>query len=554
MKYFTLLSFIILFLSCKDQVGEIKQGNNLYYDQAFEYRDKNMDDSSFFYFNKAKDLFLQKKDTLGAGKCLVNMGLLSLNRGDYFGAQEISLAALSYFNLADKEQYVYISSNYNNLGMASQNLQDYKSAIRFSDQAIAFSVDSLNIRVNLNNKANSYRHLKDYHTALSIYNLVLGDVVKNKKEYARALTNISLTKWQQNPKFNPAPDYLKALHLREQQNDLWGQNSSYSHLAEYYVVNHTDSALLYAIKMYQVAKKINSPDDRLEALRKLVKLSPPKETKKYFKVYEQLDDSLKTARNSAKNQFALIRYETEKHKADFLSAQAENVRKRNNIIMQYFALGILVLLLFGAYFWYRKRKIIHQQEKELEVKNTELKYVKKIHDKVANRVYQVMSEVENSPLYDRDDLLDKLEILYNISRDISYEVKVLNAETDYAAQLSEMLQSYSSSTTKVLLVGNDEDLWKDINHISKEELFVIMQELMTNMDKYSKAATVVIKFQRNDSCINISYSDDGVGMQGAHPKNGLTNTGNRMNSIGGTITFDHTQQTGLGIMLSLPIS
>jgi hypothetical protein len=54
-----------------------------------------------------------------------------------------------------------------------------------------------------------------------------------------------------------------------------------------------------------------------------------------------------------------------------------------------------------GYFWYRRRKKRLQQEKELEVKNTELKYSKKVHDKVANKVYHVMSEVENIPVIDK---------------------------------------------------------------------------------------------------------------------------------------------------------
>lgn len=515
-----------------------------------------MADSAFFYFIKAKDLFLQQKDSLGAGKCLVNMGIFLTDKGDYFGAQEISLSALGYLNQKKENEYVYICSNFNNLGIATHNLGDYKDALKFHDSAIKFSRDSSLTRVYLNNKARTYQAFHEYKAALNIYDQVLKgiDKHKNRKEYAMALTNISFTKWLLDPGYNAIPDCLKALHIRVEEKDLRGQNSSYSHLSDLYVKLLPDSALIYAKKMYLVSREINSSDDQLMALQKLIKLSPPKETKQYFDIYQNLNDSVQMIRRKAKNQFAVIRYETEKHKADFLRARAENIQKQNNILRQNFALGILMLILIAGVFWYRKRKKTLQQEKELEVKNTELKYVKKIHDRVANKVYQVMSEVDNTPDIDRDILLDKLEVLYNISRDISYESKEAFKEDSYAVQLSNMLKSYSSEIIEILIVGNEEELWKSINDTSKAELFYIMQELMTNMKKHSNAETVIIKFRRNESDINISYSDNGVGMKGASKNNGLTNTENRIKSIGGTITFDYTLEKGLEIYLTCPFS
>lgn len=515
-----------------------------------------MADSAFFYFIKARDLFLQRKDSLGAGKCLVNVGIFLTDKGDYFGAQEISLSALGYLNQKKEDEYVYICSNFNNLGLATYNLGDYKDALKFYDSAIKFSANSSDTRVYLNNKARTYQAFHAYKAAVKIYEQVLKgtDGHKNKREYARALTNISFAKWLLDPSYNAIPDCLKALHIREEEKDLWGQNSSYSHLSDLYAKTLTDSALIYAKKMYQVSRKINSSDDRLMALQKLIKLSHPKETKQYFDIYQNLSDSVQTIRRKAKNQFAVIRYETEKHKADFLRARAENIQKQNNILRQNFALGILTLLLIAGGFWYKKRKRVLQQEKELEVKNTELKYVKKIHDRVANKVYQVMSEVENTAEMDRDILLDKLEVLYNISRDISYENKEISGEESYVEQLSEMLKSYASEIIEVLIVGNEEELWESINDNSKAELLYIMQELMTNMRRHSGAETVIIKFRRNESDLSISYSDNGIGMKDASKNNGLTNTENRIKSIGGTITFDYTLEKGLEIHLVCPFS
>ena len=554
MKYPSLLLFIIIFLlSCKDQLKEEKKANNSYYDRAFEYLGKGVSDSAYIYFSKAKDLFLLQKDSLGAGKCLVNMGIISTDKGDYFGGQEASLDAMSYLNQKRQDQYPFLLSNFNNLGIATQSMGELQEALKFYDLAITVSADSLNTRIAQNNKATIYNALKDYNAAIKIYTRILNGATKNKKEYARALNNLSLNKWLLQPSYNPVPDFLTALRIREEENDLLGQNSSYNHLAEYYSNQNADSALFYAHKNYRLATLLRSADDQANALQKLVSFSPERESKIYFERFRNLTDSLKTARGKAKNQFALIRYETEKHKADFLRAQAENAVKRNSILIRNFILGILTSILILSFLYYRKRRKILHQEKELEVKNTELKYVKKIHDRVANKVYHVMSEVENSPEVDRDNLLDKLELLYNISRDISYESEDVWQGGNFGEQLSEMLQSYSSELTEVLIVGNEKEIWTDINASSKTELFILMQELMTNMKKHSKAESVVIKFSRTD-CINILYTDDGIGIKDSIKKNGLTNTENRIKIIGGTITFDNIHKRGLTIGLSFPFS
>ena len=555
MKYLPLLLFVIVFvLSCSERGGEHKKAENIYYDKAFDYREEGKADSAFVYFNKAREQFLLDKDSLGVGKCLVNMGLLATNKGDYFSGQEFSLNASSYFDHNNKDQYVYLFSNYNNLAIATEALGDNLNAGRFYDAAVRTAVDSVNKLVALNNKATSYRAIKNYPAAIKIYNKILKGTVQNRKEYARTLTNLTYTRWLQDSSYNALPNYRLALRIRQQEKDLWGLNSSYAHLAEFYTRNATDSAFLYAGKNYQVAREIESPDDQLTALQQLIRLAPLAETKKYFVAYQKLDDSLKKARGHSKNQFAIIRYETEKHKSDFLKSQGENIRKKNNILFQNFVLAILLLIILGAYFWYRKRKKILDQEKELEVKNTELKYVKRIHDRVANKVYHVMSEVENSPNMTRDLLLDKLEVLYNISRDISYESPEPATGDDYTAQLSAMLRSYSSDLTEVLIVANEPDLWEVVDEAAKAEVYLIMQELMTNMKKHSKAHTVVIKFQWTDTHVSILYTDDGVGMGDAAKKNGLKNTENRINGIRGTVTFDNILEKGLSIHISFPIS
>jgi nitrate/nitrite-specific signal transduction histidine kinase len=525
---------------------------NKFYGKAFDFREKEESDSAFLYFNKAKDLFFQQKDSLGAGKCLLNMAIIATARGDYFGGEELSLNALACFNKNQKDQHVFIRSNYNNLGIATFSLNDYDNSIRLYDSAILYSkYDSLNLRVTLNNKARTYQAMKRYGASLRIYNQILNQTQKNPKEYARSLTNISRTKWLQNPNYNPLADYLKALHIRQKENDLLGQNSSYSRLSEYYNDKAPDSALSYARKMYAVAKQINSPDDETNALQRLITLAPPAESKKYFRIYQKLDDSLETVRNAAKNQFALIKYETEKNKADNLILQKDNEKKRYQMIL--LISGSLFIAVAGI-LWYKRRKQLLALQAETAIRESQLRTSKRVHDVVANGLYRVMTEIENQQEVNKAHVLDKIEDLYEKSRDISYE-KPEASSPDFDRKISALLQSFATENTKILIAGNSADLWEKASLNARYEVEHILQELMVNMKKHSQASHVVLRFEYIESQINIYYTDNGVGLAKDNKfNNGLRNTGNRIEGINGAIIFERNGENGLKIQISFPAS
>ncbi|MCD9854837.1 ATP-binding protein [Epilithonimonas sp. JDS] len=550
MKIFALFALIIIYSCSKETVSNEKLTND-FYDKAYDYREKGQIDSSFLYFYKAKDLFLQQKDSFGAGKCLANLAIIQETKGDYFGSQETAISALRYFNPKDSLQHNYLSINYNTLSLASSKLKNYPKAIDFYIKAINLANDPANKFLYENNLAITYKEEKEYQKAISIFENLIREKSTDKSS-PKVFDNLAYTKWLQNPEHNPVPEFHRILKIRLKEKDYWGLNASYSHLADYYSVNEKDSALFYATKMYSIAKEIKSPDDQTEALQKLISLENSDTSLAYFKSYQKINDSLQTARNKAKNQFAIIRYETEKNKADYLKAKAESSQRRNQIIKQYFGIGFLILVLTVIYFYIKRSKKIHQQEKLIEVKNTELKYSKKVHDRVANKVYQVMSEVENIQNLDRNILLDRLEEIYEISRDISYEKDEFE-NLNFRDQLATMLKSYASDSVKIFITGNDNQIWNKTNQNQENEVFCILQELMTNMKKHSHAEKVFLKFTEEDSVVNIVYIDNGIGIKNLSQKNGLKNTETRTKAINGTIIFDTETDRLLKITISFPV-
>jgi len=272
------------------------------------------------------------------------MASIQSDAGDHYGAQESLSLSLKFLDEENKKQYSCLANDYNELGMNSVDLKNYGAAVGYYSQALRFNTDSTFKPVILNNQAFACQKKKDYARALRLFDKLVSKTDKKGTAYTRLLTNQATTRWLKNPGYPAAAELLRALQIRQQEKDLWGENSSFVNLANYYLPFQPDSAFFYARKMYAVATQLKSPDDQLEALQTLVKVAPFKDTRGYALRFQHLNDSLQTARNAAKNQFALIRYESEKNKADNLKLQKDNTDKKYQLIQQSILLYSTILL------------------------------------------------------------------------------------------------------------------------------------------------------------------------------------------------------------------
>ncbi len=543
----SLLMLIMCICACSRQHPATPPVAEPDYKTGDSFLSKNRD-SAYYYFNKVAT---SSHDSLQVAMAYNNMAGIQADAGDYFGSEESLLMAVNHLNPKKKSDLHCLLSTYNELGSSSLKLKDYDAAAGYFDRALSLTKEEHLQGIILNNKALVYKKKGNYTQAIKIYQQAIELSKKNKREYARTVSNLAVARWLQNPAYYAAPEFWRALQFRKEMKDEWGLNASYAHLSDYYASTNPDSALVYATRMYAIAQQIASPDDELEALQKLITLSPAKASRQYFTLYQHLNDSIQTARNAAKNQFALIRYDVEKNKADNLLLQKDNSEKRYQIIWQrVWLFGIIFVFLLAVVIsitWYRKRKqqIIREQQ---------LKASQKIHDVVANGLYRIMAEIEHSSTIETESLLDKIEDLYNQSRDISYEHSG-NMHTDFHETVAGLLTSFGTSNTNVLLTGNSKELWNNVKEQAKKELKHILQELMVNMQKHSDARNVVVKFEQQEDHIEIRYTDDGIGVpQEFQYGNGLNNTVSRIKSIGGRITFDKTTTKGLKILVHVPIA
>jgi tetratricopeptide (TPR) repeat protein len=544
MKNLLILITLFLIFSCKE---ENKIGSNPPTNRHFEiaqiFNKNNSSDSAFYYFNLSKNDFLDKNDSVGAARALVNMAFIQNEKGDFYGSIETSLETNKFLK---SEQGIIVkkifTSSYNNIANASNSLRNYDSAIVYYKKAIQNADNNEAKYTCYNNIGDVLINQKKFKLA-KVY-LQKAILAERPDNYSRALNNLAKAKYLDDKNYNPLQEIFKALEIRNKTKEKLDLNSSFETLSTYYLDKDKNISLKFAKKMLTEATNHNSPDDQITALKRIVTLEP-KNYLQNFQKFDSINDDIQTSRNKHKSQFAMVRYDVEQK-------NTENQKLKIKNFQQTIILTSLVLLLIGGGFWYKKRKKRLQQEKELEVKNTQLKMSKKVHDVVANGLYHMMIDVQNNPEMDKTRILNDIEKMYEESRDISHENI---AEKDFAPRFINMLTSYSSDEQKVLPVGYKENIWENIPYNTQLELYYILREIFVNMKKHSKAKLASVKFEKNDKTLKIRYTDNGVGIHDLNKQKGtgIHNTENRIESIGGDITFEKNPKGGLIIQITIPI-
>ena len=155
MRILLILLLLIVNFSCLGKPQLDSNKTTVSYEKAWHYLENGESINAFIYFEKAKNIFLKQKDSLGVGKCLMNMAIIQEKMGDVFGGQETAINALSYFDEKRSNQYEYISANYNTLGITSSKLKEYKKAVEFYQNALKFTSNLQDKTIYQNNLANT---------------------------------------------------------------------------------------------------------------------------------------------------------------------------------------------------------------------------------------------------------------------------------------------------------------------------------------------------------------------------------------------------------------
>lgn len=511
-------------------------------------------DSAYVYFNKAKNIFQNLQDSLQTSRVLMSMAQIQHMQGDYVGSKETATTAISFINKSKNEKYTSLLNN--TLAMNYRKLFNFDDAIFYYKLAIKQTPAKSERLLFQNNLATAYIDQKAYNKAITILQQTIADTIlqHTPKQYARVLDNLAYAQWL-HTKTNPLPSFLKALGIRQKINERRGQVASYLHLGEFYLNTNKQKSYQYLMQANAITKQLKMPDVELESLQFLMKLHPKDITLKDRYIF--LKDSLYKQELKAKTFFAKLKYDDELRLEQITALEKEKEIKQLELNKQKnqktIALLLIVLGIISTAFLLFYLKQQHKKEKLKEVYATETRISKKVHDELANDVYNIINRLENEPK--TTVVLNQLEAVYKKTRDISYENSSINLEPNYFyLELKELINSYQSTSTSVLVKGLSKTIWQNISNDKKIVVERVLKELMINMKKHSKATAVLISFKRESKKLIITYSDNGIGITNTEnfKNNGLKNVENRIKNINGTLNFDFEKNKGIQITFSFP--
>ena len=502
----------------------------------------------FNYFNEAFKVYKTVNDSVMAGRSLNFMASIQKNLGDYSGSKTTAIDGVGYLeNTEDKRNLARL---YHIISVANREQGNYNEALRYNKLALKTSKSKLGSLVYKNTTGNILTDQKKYGEATAIFVELLKDslIKNNPKEYARILGNHGHTLWLKNKENTESEKFLlEALQIRNEDQDVQGLIASNIYLTKYYLDKDNSKALQYAEAAYINAKRRNSLTSIIEALGFIFKLRTA--SKEESEEYDRISVELRKVNQSNREIYAVTRYENDKLTTENLVLKAETAKKERQRIIYLFG-SILIVLIAGSVFYMVQQR--HKRQIIRNVYDAEARISKKLHDELANDVYNVMIQIQNDQ--SRKEVLDKLEDIYNSTRDISRENSSFNEVRDFHLELSNMLSSYSADYTKIIIKDVGEINWQSITPEKKIIVYRILQELMINMKKHSEASLVAITFKKEQKNIKITYADNGVGVDKDEIiySSGLRNAENRIKTIGGSFIFDSEMERGFKATVHFP--
>jgi signal transduction histidine kinase len=561
---FLCLFIFLLFFSCQEKTSiavksnKSKKEGNILQQKAVEQFKKSNYNSAFYYFNKSKIIYESTKDSADIVFSLIQMANIQQINGDYYGSKETLTEALPYA----KNDYNYSAAINNLFGIADKELSLYNDAVFYYTQAVKDVTDSISTVSPLNNIAVVYIKQKKYDHAIKILESILNkkfldDQITSIKSKARINDNLGFAYFK---KGIPEKGLLllnEGLKLRIQIDDDYGCIGSYLHLAEFYSKTNLQKSNEYAKKAYETATQFNSVDERLKALSFLISNDAGT---KYAQKYISINDSIISVRNNFKNKFAKIKYDSKKEKEENQKLRLQKIENELSLQesrYQKILLGIgvasLVVLIIILFVYFKNKNRIIEITTSYK---TETRIAKDIHDGLANDVFHAITYTQTQPLASensKENLLQKLDHIYTRVRGISRENNDIDTGPNYPNNLKEMLSTYNSSNTNVIINNIEKVNWDSLEDLKKIAIQRVLHELMVNMKKHSEATLVVLKFDNTENKLLIQYTDNGKGCEKSQIiKNGLQNMENRILAIKGTITFETEPDKGFKVKIKLP--
>ncbi|WP_420553049.1 tetratricopeptide repeat-containing sensor histidine kinase [Tenacibaculum aiptasiae] len=537
-------------------------------------------DKAYFHFNKAYENFIKEDYKKEAAEILYGMARIKGFNRDYTGSEVLNIKAIELFK--ELKDFKRLYRAYNHLGFLQNDIKKYDRALFYYSKAIFYlnktEYKNKYYEILLNNIGRAHFKKKDYHKAIEYYNKAL-KINKQKQNLARLLNNRAYCKLLMKDTTSIKKDFFKALTIRDSIGDKTNILSSKISISDYYkYIKDTINALKYAKEANTLAKQIKNGGDYLTTLNQLANLDK-QNSKKYLDRYIEFNDSLISAERRIQNKFTRIEFETDEY-----IAETKRLNQQRIWIIVTSIGGILILSLL---YFLRVQKVkneklrleaeqqkaneevyvltLQQQAKLEEEKVKERNRIsEELHDGILGKLFGTRFGLGFLPLKGDDQTLEKHQSLLNELQEIEKEIR------EVSHRLSDNFDSSNINFTSIIeqllkdksIIGNfnykfsfDKNIaWKDINEVTKANVYRIIQEALQNIIKHAKAKNVTLVFSNENQNLIINLKDDGVGFNPKKGKKGIgmKNIKSRVEKLNGTVQFLSEVDKGTALLITTP--
>ncbi|WP_028889804.1 tetratricopeptide repeat-containing sensor histidine kinase [Tenacibaculum ovolyticum] len=527
-------------------------------------------DSAFYYYHQSKNISRQLNDSLAVGRRLLSIANLQREAKDYLGSEISSIEALKY--LEPIKSFKYLEITYNILGIVSEELKQKNTALEYYNKSLKYNnlnKNDIGYLYIINNLGFLYQNSNQHKKAIQYFLKGLTfDSIKEKYpiQYAFLLENLAASNFLLGNKTNVLKQYNEVLKIREKINNISDGSLTHINISDYYKdLNQNKKALFHSNEALKYAKQTHNNKKWLEALENLSELTKGEQSKKYLQQYIKLNDSLFDKERQLKNQFAKIRYETDKKEKENVVLKSENEKKQVEIVYhkQQQTIGWLAaasgLLLFGVsvlFFFFRRKKLLYRAQLErIEAREHERQQIaKSLHDEVAGDLRLLHQKLEKSNLLEEAQKLDAVkENVRNLSHQLS---SISFDKVSFRDQIINLVSDYFELDFRIKVSGLQEYNWITINDSIKRLLYLSTRESVQNCKKHAKASKIVIDFAIQKNYVLLSITDNGIGFDANISKKGigLQNLQERVEELSGSLDIKSEVGNGTKTSIQIPLN
>lgn len=525
----------------------------------------NRNDSAFYYYNKAQDLYQSIGNEINAARLLINMAIIQTNIKDYTGSEITTTRAIAL--LKPIKAYRELYGSYNNLGIIFNELGEYERAIFYHQKALEYlemarlptlvAASKNNIGVVYNNKGDYNQAIENFESGLDHDSLYYHDT----QLYAMLLDNLAYAKFKLNDTAGLPGAFYDALKIRDSIEHYNGITINKLHLSEYFLSKKdTLKALMFIDEALTLSKRINNNRDYLASLLLLSRADPHNKSD-YMADYIKMNDSLHREERAIRNKFARIRFETDEY-----ISETERLNQR---VFRISLISLGALLIFALLYMIKDQRsrnkfikqkqsanqeiynlILSQQRKFEEGREDEKQHIsRELHDGILGRLFGVRLSLDS--LNDEDNIDSKKKRFEYIEeiQDIAEEIRLIShrlnkssiIEVDFKIVLQELIKK---QTQKIHLRIDNSINWEKVENDIKINFYRIIQEAINNIYKHANATKAKVEISKEKDNLILEVWDNGLGFNADQLKVGigLENMKSRSQNIKGVFKIKSDQE------------